>query len=254
MARDKLRIRFHKGGDLRMVSHHDLMRCFERMLRRAALRFRSTEGFNPKPRMAFALSLALGIEGCQEVVQLELDEAFPVEEIQARLAQQAPAGLQIISVQRVDPRASAQVSRVCYRIPLPAERRAGLDERISRLLAESTCFVERTRPQPRRLDIRPYLRDVRVVGDDLEIDLWVSPTGAARPDEVLRLLDLGELLDAGGVLRRTTLELHDECDSFSSQPGERETSVSRCNDTGGLTSPAREAVAAEQSCVEKGNA
>src|SRR5580700_3488370 len=59
-VRDKVRIRFRKGGDLRLVSHHDLMHVFERMFRRATLPFHSTEGFNPKPRMAFALSLALG--------------------------------------------------------------------------------------------------------------------------------------------------------------------------------------------------
>jgi len=51
---DKFRIRFRKVGDLRLLSHHDLMRTFERMLRRAGLPFRSTEGFHPKPRMVFA--------------------------------------------------------------------------------------------------------------------------------------------------------------------------------------------------------
>ena len=74
MVRDKVRIRFRKCGTLRLVSHHDLMRCFERMLRRAALPYHSTEGFNPKPRLIFALSLGLGIIGCQEVAELELDE------------------------------------------------------------------------------------------------------------------------------------------------------------------------------------
>src|ERR1700756_418971 len=57
MVKDKVRIRFRKDGDLRFVSHHDLMRSFERMLRRAGLPFRSTSGFNPKPRLIFALSL-----------------------------------------------------------------------------------------------------------------------------------------------------------------------------------------------------
>lgn len=41
--REKVRVRFRKGGDLRLVSHHDLMRTFERMLRRASLPFRSTD-------------------------------------------------------------------------------------------------------------------------------------------------------------------------------------------------------------------
>src|SRR5262245_23223390 len=79
-GRPKYRIRFRKGGDLRLVSHHDLMHCVERMLRRAGLPFHTTQGFNPKPRMAFALSLGLGIVGCQEVLELELDAPLPADE------------------------------------------------------------------------------------------------------------------------------------------------------------------------------
>src|SRR5258708_32889319 len=104
MVRDKVRIRFRKGGELRLVSHHDLMRCFERMLRRANLPFHSTQGFNPKPRLVFALSLALGIVGHQEVADLELTEDLSAEEVHDRLAQQTPAGLEILEARRIDPR------------------------------------------------------------------------------------------------------------------------------------------------------
>src|SRR5215471_3821871 len=118
-ARDKVRIRFYKGGDLRLVSHHDLMRCFERMLRRAALPIRSTSGFHPKPRLVFALSLPLGVVGRDEVAELELTEPIEPTEVHERLARQAPAGLEIISVHRIDPKAGAQVRRAGYRIALP---------------------------------------------------------------------------------------------------------------------------------------
>ena len=94
--RDKVRIRFRKDGDLRLLSHHDLMRSFERMLRRAALPFRSPQGFHPKPRLVFALSLPLGVVGCEEVVELELDEMLPPEEVRERLVRQAPPGLEIL--------------------------------------------------------------------------------------------------------------------------------------------------------------
>ena len=86
MVRDKVRIRFRKSGDLRLVGHQDLVRCFERMLRRAELPFHCTQGFNPKPRLMFALSLPLGIIGCEEVAELELDAELPDEEIHARLS------------------------------------------------------------------------------------------------------------------------------------------------------------------------
>lgn len=210
MVRDKHRIRFRKSGDLRLVSHHDLMRCFERMLRRAELPYHATAGFNPKPRMIFALSLGLGIEGCAEVVELELDEEIPPEEVRARLVRQAPPGLEVLSVRRIDVRATAQVRSAGYRLRVPEDHQAGLEERIRALKAAEQSWIERTRPQPRRFDLQPYLRDLRLQGDSLEMDLWVTPTGTARPDEVLRLLGLGDVLDAGAVLQRTKLELHDE--------------------------------------------
>jgi radical SAM-linked protein len=210
MVRDKIRLRFRKDGDLRLLSHHDLMRCFERMLRRAALPFHCTEGFNPKPRLVFALSLGLGIVGCEEVAELELDAELAPEEIRERLARQAPPGLEILSAERIDPKAGAQVRRVCYRIPVPPNRAAGLPQRISATLAAPQCWIERTRPEPRRLDLRPYLRHLDWQPHYLEMDLWVTPHGTARPDEVLDVLGLRDLLDDGAVLERTRLELHTE--------------------------------------------
>ncbi len=210
MVRDKVRIRFRKGGELRLVSHHDLMRCFERMLRRANLPFHSTEGFNPKPRLVFALSLGLGIVGQQEVVELELNEQLPPSEILQRLAEQAPSGLELLQIGRVDPKSTAQVRQVCYRIPIPLDKQAELPERIASLLANPHCWVERTRPQPRRLDVRGYIRDLHLRDEMLEMDLEVTPQGTARPDEILRLLGLGELLSDGAVLERSKLELLDE--------------------------------------------
>src|SRR4051812_1089962 len=67
----KVRLRFAKRGDLRLVSHHDLMRCLERALRRAAIPMAASQGFNPRPKIMFPLALALGIEGDREVVELE---------------------------------------------------------------------------------------------------------------------------------------------------------------------------------------
>ena len=218
MAFDKVRIRFRKGGDLRLVSHHDLMRCFERMLRRAALPVRNTSGFHPKPRLVFALSLPLGVVGCHEVAELELEQAIEPREIHARLARQAPDGLEILEVRRVDPKAGAQVRRATYRIAMPPDRSAGLSERIATLLAAHHCWVERTRPHCRRYDLRAYLDQIRLEPDALEMDVWVTPTGGARAEEVLQVLGLDDLLFSGAVLERTGLELHDESSFRDSVP------------------------------------
>ncbi len=110
-TRDKVRLRFRKDGALRLLSHHDLMRCFERMLRRAALPVRQSQGFHPKPRLVFALSLPLGVIGCEEVVELELDEILPPEEVRERLVRQAPPGLDILSLRRIDSRPAPRCIR-----------------------------------------------------------------------------------------------------------------------------------------------
>jgi radical SAM-linked protein len=209
-CRFKVRIRFKKGGDLRFLSHHDLMHCFERMLRRGNLPVKASQGFHPLPRMAFALSLALGIVGDAEVLELELEQPLSEEEIHKRLAQQAPAGLEILSVQKIDPKTRAQVRRAFYRVPIPVERREDLPGRIADVLAAPACWVERIRPQPRRIDVRPFLDDLRLEDGFLQIVIQVTPTGSARPDDFIHMLGLADLLDAGAVVERTHLELHDE--------------------------------------------
>src|SRR5438445_13591397 len=110
MVCEKVRIRFRKIGNLRLISHHDLMRCFERMLRRAALPFHSTSGFNPKPRLIFAMPLPLGISGSQEIVELDLVHPELLKEVQAGLARQAPPGLEILALERTDPKTTAHVA------------------------------------------------------------------------------------------------------------------------------------------------
>lgn len=210
MVRDKVRIRFRKIGDLRLVSHHDLMRTFERMLRRAAVPFRSTEGFNPKPRLIFALSLALGIIGSDEVAELELENEVCADELRQRLANQAPPGLEIVEVHRIDAKAAARVDWVRYRVPVPSDRAVGLSQRINSLLGCAECWVERTRPQPRRFNLRPYLKALYVSANGLEMDIWITPNGSARADEVMEQLGLCDLLAEGSVIERTAVKLNDE--------------------------------------------
>src|SRR5437660_12807246 len=144
MVCDKVRIRFQKTGNLRLVSHHDLLRCFERMLRRASLPFHNTQGFHPHPRIVFALSLPLGVVGCEEVAELELDEILPPEEVLRRLREHAPPGIDLLSVQRVDVKTTAQVRSLSYRLPLPPDRVDEVRAREAELLASAELKLTRS--------------------------------------------------------------------------------------------------------------
>jgi radical SAM-linked protein len=206
------------------------MRAFERMLRRADLPFRNSQGFHPKPRLVFALSLPLGVVGCEEVVELELSQVLPLEELQRRLTVQCPPGLELLAFHRIEARNTAHVKALTYRIAVPPERAALVRERMRDVLAASECWGERTRPTPRRVNLREFIRDLRITGEPgvvtpgspdlfLEMDLWLTPQGTARPEEVLTLLGVNDLLDAGAVLERARLELTDEIPSPSSAEG-----------------------------------
>lgn len=212
---DKFRLRFRKTGVLRLLSHHDLMRCCERMLRRADIPFRMTGGFHPTPRLVFALSLPLGVEGLREVVELETIREFDSADILSRLQKQAPTGLEFLSIQAIPSHRNAVPRRAIYQVEIADSEVELARERIPRLLAEPKLWVDRIRPKPRALNIRPYIRDILLSGPPLTLDIWVTGTGSAKADELLRLLELHETLASGRPIQRIDLELHDETPSHS---------------------------------------
>jgi radical SAM-linked protein len=219
----KLRFRFAKTGTLRLLSHHDLMRCLERMLRRADIPFKSTAGFHPTPRFVFALSLPLGVVGRDEVVEVELTRPLDSDHVLALLNAQAPAGLTFTRASVVPMNATAISRHVVYKFPITTDRLVETGNRADGLMGAEKVWVDRLRPSPKRLNIRPYLRRIEcfAVADDewtlasgpehfVALDLWVTQTGTARAEELIRLLNLTDLLDAGAVLERTHVELRDE--------------------------------------------
>jgi radical SAM-linked protein len=160
MVGDKIRFRFRKSGDLRLLSHLDLTRCFERMLRRADLPFRSSQGFHPTPRMIFALSLPLGVVGDCEVLELELLNECDIEEVRERLNRQTPQGLSFQSASAVPMKTTAMPRRVQYSLDVPDDRVPETRNRIRELLDSPKVWVDRLKPRPRQLNVRPYLRDI----------------------------------------------------------------------------------------------
>jgi radical SAM-linked protein len=207
MVRLRVRIRFSKQGDLRLIGHRDLMRCLERLFRRAGLNLSFSEGFHPKPRMTFPLALAVGIEGVDEVMEVELAERYEAEELRQRLAPHVPPGLELHTIE-ILPEGSrkAQVQSTSYEVPIPGPRENALGQRIERLLAAATWPIERA-PSRRSIDLRPLVLELSLQEQVLHMRLRVDSRGSVGPREVLAALGADDLEHQGVRLRRTAVEI-----------------------------------------------
>ena len=179
MVRLRVRIRFCKQGDLRFIGHRDLMRCLERLFRRAGLTLSFSEGFHPKPRMTFPLALAVGIEGVDEVMEVELAERYEAEELRRRLAPQARRARVPRDRSPARRRQKAQVQSVVVRGPDP--RRAGP----AWANGSGVCWPPRrgrssvgTAPA---IDLRPLLLELALDEGVLRMRLpWKAKAASAR--------------------------------------------------------------------------
>ena len=68
----KIRIKFQKSGPLRFIGHLDVMRFFQKAIRRAGLDIVYTGGFSPHQIMTFAAPLGAGLESEGEYMDIEL--------------------------------------------------------------------------------------------------------------------------------------------------------------------------------------
>ncbi len=219
MLRHRLRIRFRKEGELRLISHRDLLRAMERLFRRAQLPLGMSEGFRPKARMMFPSALAVGVAGIDEVLDLELSEAWPAEQVKAVLSATAPPGLTFTSVLVLPPKLKkAVVRRIVFDVPIPAERAAAVNEAIGRFLA-STEFPIARDDKKKTLDLRPLVDQLELNDNVLRMGLVMTPRGSARPREVLTAVGAEDLEALGACIVRTAVELYDD-KTFDGSPAE----------------------------------
>ncbi len=205
----KVRLRFAKCGDLRLVSHHDLLRCLERALRRAQIPVAHTQGFNPRPKIVFTLALALGIEGRREVVELDLAEPVEAAEVLRRLAAVSPPGLEWIEAEAVPPGRPAHAEAVAYQTDVPADRQDAAHAALANFLASENWPFTRHRPdRDVAVDLRPFVLNAELDATGVfRFRMKITPNGSARPEELIDALGLKDLLGQGAILVRTEMEL-----------------------------------------------
>ncbi len=200
-ATQKIRFEFQKVGELRFLSHLELMRALSRALRRAGIPLAFTQGFNPQPRLSLAQALAVGIEGRRELGEVELVQRTEPEELLTAWNRQLPPELKILRSWEAPlngPSLSAGVRGAVYHIQLAPNgwdptilTALGAAESCAAFLAQESIPVEVTKKgQAVALDARPFLQEFVDAGDHgspgWQMRLRVSPAGSVKPAAVMR--------------------------------------------------------------------
>lgn len=174
MVRRRVRIRFLKSGMLRYLGHRDFVRAIERLLRRAGIVPAMTEGFHPKPKMSFPLALAVGIEGWDEILELELrgfleepsgfsekcevrgDYPSFAEELLRRTGREPIQNLVFHTVTDLGPEIKKSlIHNAVYRIEIPRGLLAEIASKLTEILTSDTWPMERENRSP--VDLRRSL-------------------------------------------------------------------------------------------------
>ena len=170
----KLRIRFQKLGKVRWISHRDIARCVERAIRRAKLSVAYSEGFSPRPRIAFGLALPTGAESLAEYLDIDFGtNDVDVASVGPALSAGLPVGIDVTATGPVPSGAdSLQEGVVACRWelgvfgePMP---KGWFVDGVERLLAADELIVTRERKG-------------EIASDDLRPNI-AALSAEARPD------------------------------------------------------------------------
>ena len=190
MLRHKIKIVYSRQGDLRFISHLDTLRMFMRAFRRAEIELRLTEGFNPHPRMSFALPLSVGVESKCEVMFVETARVYEPDEIVDKLSAVLPEGIKIISAEKAASDGLHPVE-VEYEATLPQDADTGaIAAKIGDAMSRQVIEVTRIRKKgDKRIDLRPLIESLTLKGGKVYMKLRVTAGGTAKPEEVLQAID-----------------------------------------------------------------
>ncbi|WP_169738545.1 TIGR03936 family radical SAM-associated protein [Desulfofalx alkaliphila] len=190
---------FAKAGISRYISHLDLTRVFERAARRAEMPMAYSQGFNPHPKISFAVPLALGVIGEKEFVDMELTVELPPEHIAEQLNKNLPMGIKVVEVRQVGEKEKplmARVKQASYRMECPLAEEIdtpGVERVVDEILGQRALKVERkVKGKLKTADIRPgiinlkgYVQKGEIV---IETELATGSGGNVRPEELLKEL------------------------------------------------------------------
>ena len=188
----KIRIKFAKEGAMKFIGHLDIMRYFQRAIRRAGIDVAYSEGFSPHMIMSFANPLGVGLTSEAEYFDLVIHTAYPSQELIDRLNAVMVEGMRVLNVVQVpEEKASKAMSLVAaadylvrFRYPetLPTDWR----EKFSTFMEQpSVTVTKKTKKGEKEIDIRPLVYGWHFEEDGIFLQVSSGSSDNLRPELVV---------------------------------------------------------------------
>ncbi len=157
------RVLFKKDDVLIYISHLDLNHTFIRALNRADIKLRFSEGFNPHPKIVFALPLSIGMVGENELCDISVaDESMTSEKLMSLLCAQMPPHIEIKKVYEADIK-FREIESARYTIEIS---KTGILEALNKMLGGAIVVSKKTKGGIKNIDISQRIVSIDVSETD----------------------------------------------------------------------------------------
>ena len=178
-------IKFSKEGDIKFVSHLDLAKTIQRIVKRSMLPIKYSKGFNPHMAISIGQPLSVGMYSVGEYLDIEFTEELEEKFIKDTLNANLPSGIKIHEAVFVEerenvknpPQAMAAVEEAEYEIRIKYSDNKNLKEEIETLLAqEEWRIVKKSKSGEKEVNIKPMIKDFHytIVEDGIFIGTTIS--------------------------------------------------------------------------------
>ena len=190
----KLRIKFSKHGPIVFIGHLDMMRYFQKAMRRAEVDISYSGGFSPHQIMSFAAPLGVGLASNGEYMDIGVDSLTSASQVKEALNAVMVEGVRIESVKLLPENvtnAMASVAAAKYTISFRREYMPSVDffSQIDDYLAQKEILVTKeTKKSEKVIDLKPHIYEFSFRKEDSTISLMVdaSSSGNIKPAFVLQ--------------------------------------------------------------------
>ncbi|SDB09419.1 TIGR03936 family radical SAM-associated protein [Eubacterium oxidoreducens] len=169
----KIRIKFTRHGSVKFLGHLDLMRYFQKAIRRADIDIKYSEGFSPHQIMSFAAPIGVGVESCGEYFDIEVHSTMSSQEAINALNATMADGIMVTQYRQLPdktPKAMAQVAAATYELyyknpednPLELGK---LEKQVDNyIIATNEILVTKeTKKSVREINLKPFIYDFRII-------------------------------------------------------------------------------------------